>query len=53
MTESAEIDIALGAEELESLFAEIRLYLEVVEAFRGEGHEPHWRHEGPSTEVLR
>ena len=55
MTDSHEIDIALdlGLDELESLFAEISLYLEVVEVFRREGHEPCWRHEVPRTEVLR
>ena len=30
-------------EELERLFAEIVRYLEAVEVFRREGHEPTWR----------
>jgi hypothetical protein len=33
---------------LETLFAEIATYLEAVDAFRREGHEPTWR-----SEVLR
>jgi len=53
MTDSHEIDIVLGLDELELLFAEISLYLEVVEVFRREGHEPCWRHEVPRSEVLR
>jgi len=53
MTESHDIHPALGPEELESLFDEIRVYLEAVEVFRREGHEPRWRHEGLETEVLR
>ncbi len=53
MTESLDIDIAFGADGLESLFAEILLYLEAVELFRREGHEPRWRREGRDTEVLR
>ena len=52
MTESHDIR-ATERPELESLLAEIRLYLEIVEAFRREGHEPHWRHGSPGTEVLR
>jgi hypothetical protein len=52
MTESHEIR-ALGAQEIESFLTEIRLYLEVVEAFRREGHEPSWRRESRETEVLR
>ncbi len=53
MTDSHEIDLALSLDELESLFAEIRLYLEAVEVFRREGHEPCWRHEAPRSDVLR
>lgn len=53
MTDSHEIDLALSLDELESLFAEISLYLEVVEVFRREGHEPCWRHEVLRSEVLR
>ena len=52
MTESHDIR-AFGPQELKSLFDEIRLYLEAVEAFRREGREPQWRHEGRETEVLR
>ena len=36
-------DTSLAREELELLFAEIEVYLEVVEAFRREGREPCWR----------
>ena len=53
MTESPDVHPALEPSELESLVAEIRLYLEAIEIFRREGHEPRWRHEGLHTEVLR
>lgn len=53
MTESPHVAPALGPEELESLFAEIRLYLQTVEVFRREGHEPRWRQEGRGKEALR
>ena len=53
MTESPDVHPALEPSELESLLAEIRLYLEAIEIFRREGHEPRWRHEGLHTEVLR
>jgi hypothetical protein len=46
------IDIALSAGDLEALFDEIRRYLEAVDLFRCEGHEPRWRLEG-STEVTQ
>ena len=36
-------DIHLAREELELLFVEIEVYLEVVDAFRREGREPSWR----------
>ena len=47
------IDIALGPAELEVLLDEIRRYLNAVELFRREGHEPRWRAEGRPTEVLQ
>ena len=53
MTESHDVHPALEPSELESLLDEIRLYLEAVEIFRREGHEPRWRDEGLHTEVLR
>ena len=53
MTEALEVHPALEPSELECLLAEIRLYLEAIEIFRREGHEPRWRHEGLHTEVLR
>jgi hypothetical protein len=51
MAESHDIafDIALDADEL---VAEILHYLEVVELFRQEEHEPNWRGD-VTTEVLR
>jgi len=36
-------DISVARDALELLFAEIQVYLEVVEAFRREGREPTWR----------
>jgi hypothetical protein len=53
MTATHEIHPALEPSELESLLDEIRLYLEAIEIFRREGHEPRWRLEGLHTEVLR
>ena len=57
MTETHVIHIGSGArlgdgrhdtDPLDTLFAEIANYLDAVDAFRREGHEPTWR-----TEVLR
>ena len=62
MTETLVIRIGLGArtgpgsarirlhgtDHFETLFAEIATYLEAVDAFRREGHEPTWK-----KEVLR
>ena len=45
--------IVLGAGELAEFFDEIRRYLDAVEVFRREGHEPRWRREDKETEVLR
>jgi hypothetical protein len=53
MTESPDVHLALEPSELESLLDEIRLYLEAIEIFRHEGHEPRWCLEGLHTEVLR
>ena len=36
-------ETGLVREELELLFAEIQVYLEVVDTFRREGREPSWR----------
>jgi len=36
-------DTSLAREELELLFTEIAVYLDVVDAFRREGREPSWR----------
>jgi hypothetical protein len=36
------LQVALGEFALEALISEIRRYLAVVEAFRGEGCEPCW-----------
>jgi hypothetical protein len=54
MTETHVIRIGSGAnvartetDTLDSLLAEIAIYLEVVDAFRREGHEPTWRTEVP------
>jgi hypothetical protein len=52
MTTAAEIHVVVGPEELAVLFAEIRRYLDAVDAFRLEGHQPSWRPE-TQTEVLR
>jgi hypothetical protein len=52
MTESHDLR-ALGPNALESLLAEIRRYLDVVDAFRSEGHGPRWRPEGSEKEVSR
>jgi hypothetical protein len=51
MTES--LATALDPSELEELFDRILRYLEAVELFRREGHEPSWRVEGTHPEVLR
>ena len=52
-----EHDIALeidpGGVGVDELVAEILHYLEVVELFRREQHEPSWRPEGVMAEVLR
>jgi hypothetical protein len=56
MTESlaTALDVlASEAGELEEFFDEIVRYLEAVELFRREGHEPSWRVEGTHPEVLR
>ena len=45
--------LALWPAELDRLLVEIRRYLEAVETFRREGHEPRWGRESPETEVLR
>lgn len=54
MTETHVIHIGSGArvgdgraetDPVETLFAEIANYLEAVDAFRREGHEPTWRAE--------
>jgi hypothetical protein len=50
MTETHEIRLAPSPDELESLLDEIRLYLEAIDVFRSEGHEPRWRHEAPRAE---
>jgi Asp-tRNA(Asn)/Glu-tRNA(Gln) amidotransferase C subunit len=56
MTETQIIHIGSGAglgdgrhetDPLDTLFAEIANYLEAVDAFRREGHEPTWRAEVP------
>jgi hypothetical protein len=47
------IEIAPRPTDLEALHDEILRYLDAVELFRREGHEPRWRLEGTSTEVLR
>jgi hypothetical protein len=52
MTESHDSS-ALGPPEIALLLAEIRLYLEAVDLFRREGHEPRWRRESRAKEVLR
>ena len=55
MTDTHVIRIGSGAnvgrtdtDTLDTLFAEIATYLEAVDAFRREGHEPNWK-----TEVSR
>ena len=52
MTASPDIDLALERDVLESLFEEIRRYLEAVDAFRREGREPRWRIEVLTKEML-
>jgi hypothetical protein len=56
MTETHVIRIGSGvcagdgrceSDPLETLFAEIATYLEAVDAFRREGHEPTWKKEVP------
>lgn len=44
---------ALRTGELAALMDEITRYLEAVELFRREGHEPSWRREGTTTEVFK
>lgn len=34
------------------LIDEVRRYLEAVDAFRAEGHEPRWRPEGPEATTV-
>ena len=41
----ASLDTGVRPEELTELFTEIRRYLEAVETFRSEGHEPRWVHD--------
>ena len=53
MSEPHDLRPAAGATELAALLDEIRLYLEAVDAFRREGHEPTWRRERAEEEVLR
>jgi hypothetical protein len=53
MTETHDLRLAPSPDELESLLDEIRLYLEAIDVFRGEGHEPSWRPERAEKEVLR
>ena len=42
-------DIHVPQEDVELLFAEIRLYLEAVETFRREGREPIWKRDVPTA----
>lgn len=53
MTETHDLRLAPSLDELESLLDEIRLYLEAIDVFRSEGHEPLWRTERAEKEVLR
>ena len=46
------LEIALAAGGIDELVAEILHYLDVVELFRNEQHEPSWRIESPYAEVL-
>ena len=48
----AALDTGVRPEELTELFTEIRRYLEAVETFRSEGHEPRWTN-NVFIEVLR
>jgi len=45
-------DPGVRPEELKTLFAEIRRYLDAIDVFRREGHEPGWRRE-PLLEAPR
>ena len=38
-------DTGVLPQQLTELFTEIRRYLEAVETFRSEGHEPRWAHD--------
>ena len=42
-------ETGLAREELELLFAEIEIYLEVVDTFRREGREPCWRRDAVTS----
>ena len=53
MTDTNDLRLAPSSAELESLLDEIRLYLEAIDVFRSEGHEPRWRTERAEKEVLR
>jgi hypothetical protein len=53
MNESHDIRPTSSPDSRPSLLDEVRLYLEAVELFRREGHEPSWRHEPAEKEVLR
>ncbi|HWQ23462.1 MAG TPA: hypothetical protein VNK94_05100 [Gaiellaceae bacterium] len=43
MLETTEPNALLDPDELDTLLDEIRRYLDAVETFRREGHEPRWR----------
>ena len=47
------LDTAVDSRMLEELVAEMQRYLDAVDLFRAELHEPSWRDEGIRTEVLR
>ena len=47
------LDIRVDSSTIEDLIAEIQRYLDTVDLFRAELHEPSWRDEGIRTEVLR
>ena len=46
-------DMVLEPRAIDVLVAEIRHYLEAVELFRQELHEPSWRTETPLAEAIR